>query len=168
MPILYHRVQDIGPDRIANALAAWLELRTSATVIDFGTATTFTVVDSKGAVAGGMILPGIHAFLASLHLSTERLPDVSIETVASATGRSTVECIRAGFQFGYPGMIDRCIEALREATGGNPVIVGTGGAHKLVQHLISSIHHWNPDLTLTGILNAWLLNRPDSDATLIW
>ncbi len=168
MPIMYRNPHEIGPDRVANAIAAWDRLHQSSIIIDFGTATTMTVVDRNGAILGGIILPGVFTFTSLLHRTTALLPEVSIESPESAIGRSTIDCIQSGFHYGYPGMILQCTTALTRELGVEPAIIATGGAATRMQSMVDAVSLWDPDLTLRGLLLAWKMNTEQSEDSRIW
>lgn len=164
----YNQKEDLGADRIANAISAHYFYKTPAIIVDFGTATTISVIDSDSTLLGGMILMGIHTFVSGLNKITSLLPDVSIEPVASAIGHSTKECIHSGFHYGYPGLIDSCLRAISNELTTDALVIGTGGASKFIDSLMPSIDVWDPDLTLKGIYKAWELNHTGSMCTCTW
>ncbi len=168
MPILYRNPAEIGPDRVANAIAAWDRFHRDSIIIDFGTATTMTVVDGHGALLGGIILPGVFTFSSSLHRATALLPEVSIASPESAIGRSTIDCIRSGFHFGYSGMVRQCMAALTSELEVKPAVIATGGAATRMHTILDIASLWDPDLTLKGLLLAHQMNTEQREEIRIW
>src|SRR5204862_215090 len=109
----YPRPQTIGPDRLANALAAKTRFGAPVVVIDFGTAVTFDVVDRKGNYIGGIIAPGLSALTDYLHEKTALLPRVKIRDVRAAVGKSTEEAMLIGAVHGYRGLIRELLTHLK-------------------------------------------------------
>ncbi|MDR0485437.1 MAG: type III pantothenate kinase, partial [Elusimicrobiota bacterium] len=142
--------KEVGADRIANTAAAWALFKGGLAVIDFGTATTFDCIDSKGRYIGGAITPGPNLAAAALNLRTAQLPQVEIKRPAKAIGTSTVECIQSGLYFGYIGLIKEIIARIKTEMKLNKIIV-TGGLAGLMSSEIKEINSVCPDLTLQGI-----------------
>ncbi len=151
MPVLYEPVTDVGSDRIVNALAARELYGKPAIVVDFGTATTFDVIDADGAYMGGTISPGIGISADALTRRAARLPRVDIARPATAIGRNTVASMQAGIFFGYVDMVSGLVARLAEELGTTPVIVATGGWAESIAAECPRIGHVDPLLTLSGL-----------------
>jgi type III pantothenate kinase len=151
MPVRYEPVSDVGSDRIVNALAARELYGKPAIVVDFGTATTFDVVDADGAYVGGTIAPGIGISADALTTRAARLPRVDIARPQQVIGRNTVESMQAGIFFGYVDLVDGLIERLRGELPGEPVVVATGGWANAIAAECPRIARVDPLLTLTGL-----------------
>lgn len=149
------RPQEVGADRILNALAAFERTQGSAVVLDFGTATTFDCVSSRGDYLGGAILPGPRLAAEALAEKTAQLPLVEIRRPRRAIGKDTVECLEAGLYFGYLGMIERVLKmTLREmeaAGQGRAKVLATGGLSGLFKGDFPETVSIVPDLTLQGL-----------------
>jgi type III pantothenate kinase len=161
LKIKYRNPQEVGADRIANAVAvAGLRPGRDALVVDCGTATTFDAVTAGRDYLGGVILPGLGLSVDVLAAKTARLPAVEIARPASVLGRSTVESIQSGVFFGHAGALRHLTDALvAEVFGGRrPWIVATGGFSRMFERegLFDDIV---PDLVLRGLLFAERLNR---------
>lgn len=159
--VRYRNPHEVGPDRIAGAIAAAQRRpANNIIVVDCGTATTFDVVTAEGDYLGGAILPGIGISVEALAGKTARLPSVEIMRPAAALGRSTVESIQAGIYHGHVGAIRHLVSELsREAFGGTrPYVVGTGGFARmlLAENLFDEVV---PELVLLGLRRAAELNR---------
>ncbi len=146
------RPEEIGADRLVNAVAVREFYKTPAIVIDFGTATTFDVVDKKGRYAGGAIAPGIHLSIEALHRAAAKLPRVAVKKPARAIGKNTVEAIQSGIFWGYIGLIEGVVEKLSKELGAKPYVLATGGLAPLFAPHTKSINHVDDELTLKGLL----------------
>jgi len=140
----------VGADRVLNAVALKALVGTPAIAIDFGTATTFDCVDAAGDYVGGAILLGPNSAARALHEFTAKLPLVKVRKPSRAIGRDTVECMEAGLYFGYLGMIREVLARTRSEMGGEPAVVATGGLSSLFLADLPGARH-EPDLTLHGL-----------------
>ena len=120
-------------------------------MVDFGTATTFDVIDRDGAYLGGVICPGINLSLGALHQAAARLPRIGIGRPQSVIGRSTVPAMQSGIYWGYVGMIEGLVGRIRAEFGGPMKVVATGGLAPLIAEGTLLIEHIEPDLTLDGL-----------------
>jgi len=158
--IRYRNPLEVGPDRIANAIAAThLYPDRNLLVIDFGTATTFDVVRAGREHLGGIILPGVRMQMEALEKNTARLPKVEIVPGAALIGRSTIECIQSGLYFGNRAAVAGLTREIREtAFDGEPALaIATGGFSRLFERerLFDRVV---PDLVLIGLERALTLN----------
>ncbi len=155
IPISYRNPKQVGPDRLANAIAARHLYGAPAIVIDFGTAVTFDVVDARGAYSGGVIAPGLNLMTDYLHERTALLPLVTIREPRRAIAQSTEEAIRVGAVTGYRGMIREILGALKKELGEKGAkgvrVVATGGQATIVSRRMPEIEAVLPALTLDGI-----------------
>jgi type III pantothenate kinase len=151
MPVLYEPPTDVGSDRIVNALAARELYGKPAIVVDFGTATTFDVINAEGAYLGGTISPGIGISADALTSRAARLPRVDIARPETAIGRNTVGSMQAGIFFGYVDMVSGLVARLADELGTTPVVVATGGWARSIAAESSRIDHVDPLLTLSGL-----------------
>ena len=153
----YPKPDSIGPDRLANAVAARNRFGAPVVVVDFGTAVTFDVVNSKGDYAGGVIAPGLAAMTDYLHEKTALLPRIQIREIKNVIGRSTETAMLAGAVHGYRGLVRGLIgELKRELKVKNLPVVATGGYAKLIAARLPEISAVAPDLTLEGLRLTWL------------
>lgn len=151
--------REIGADRIANATAAKIKYNLPAIVIDFGTATTFDIVDENSCFVGGIIAPGLKIQAKALSQFTSKLPKLKIEAVNSAIGKNTIDAMLSGIVLGHKeminGMIKRCSAELKE----KPTIIATGGySSVLFNDLDKTIDYVDKDLTLFGLKELYNLN----------
>jgi type III pantothenate kinase len=152
MPILYSNPLEVGADRIVNAVAAYEKYKSRLIVIDFGTATTFDAISSKGEYLGGAISPGIHIAAEALFRNASKLPRVEIfEPPETVIGKDTAGSIKSGMIFGYAGLVDGMVDRMAGEMGGPPKVVATGGLAPLMQNVTRTIEAVEPLLTLEGL-----------------
>lgn len=158
--IKYRNPQDVGADRIANAIAA-AELfpNKNLIIIDFGTATTFCVLTAHKNYLGGAILPGVRLAAESLSLNTAKLPSVEIIKMDQVLGRSTTESIQSGIYFGILGACRELITRMKQTQFPQEevVVLATGGFASLFDQQ-GIYDQLIPDLVLQGIRSAMQFN----------
>jgi type III pantothenate kinase len=142
---------EVGADRLLNALSGHRRFGGPMIVVDFGTATTFDVVDGTGAYLGGAICPGINLSIEALHQAAARLPRIGIGRPQSVIGRSTVPAMQSGVYWGYIGLIEGLLGRIKAEFGGPMKVVATGGLAPLFAEGTMMIEHIEPDLTLDGL-----------------
>ncbi len=145
--------EEVGADRLLNALAAHARYRGPLLVVDFGTATTFDVVAEDGAYVGGVIAPGVNLSLEALHRAAARLPRIGIGRPQTVIGRATVPAMQSGIFWGYIGMIEGLIGRISaEFDSPAPMrVIATGGLAPLFSEGTALISRIDPDLTLEGL-----------------
>ncbi|MFA5904783.1 MAG: type III pantothenate kinase [Desulfobacula sp.] len=152
MPILYHNPNEVGADRIVNAVAAYRKYKTSLIVIDFGTATTLDVISEKGEYIGGAIVPGVMISAEALFQRASRLPRVEIfKAPDTVIGRDTIDSIKSGLIYGNAAMVDGMVERMSKEMNSRPRILATGGIAPLISGLSKTIEKVEPSLTLDGL-----------------
>lgn len=152
MPILYNNPNEVGADRIVNAVAAYKKYRTSLIIIDFGTATTFDVISEKGEYIGGAIVPGVMISAEALFQKASRLPRVEIFKVPeNVIGKDTIDSIKSGIIHGNAAMVDGMVERITKEMGTLPRVLATGGLAPLISGLSKTIEKVEPSLTLDGL-----------------
>jgi type III pantothenate kinase len=151
MPILYDVPQEVGADRIVNAVAAHARVGGPCIVVDFGTATTFDVVTAKGEYAGGVIVPGIAISAEALFEKAARLWRVEIRRPERVVGKTTAGSIQSGLYFGYLSLVDGMIDRISAEIGGKPRVIATGGLAELFGGGSERIDEVDPLLTLQGL-----------------
>jgi type III pantothenate kinase len=159
MPILYEVPQEVGADRIVNAVAAYARLGGPCIVVDFGTATTFDVVTEKGEYAGGVIVPGISVSAEALFEKAARLWRVEIRRPERVIGKTTAASIQSGLYFGYLSLVDGMVDRIARELGAKPRVIATGGLAELFGAGSERIEEVDPLLTLTGLLLIHERNR---------
>ncbi len=142
---------EVGADRLLNALAAYAHFRAAIIVIDFGTATTFDVVGQDGAYLGGAIAPGINLSIEALHQAAARLPRIGIGRPQAVIGTGTVSAMQSGVYWGYIGLIEGLVARIRREIDVPAKIVATGGLAPLFSEGTEIFDRIDPDLTLDGL-----------------
>lgn len=172
LDIRIDRPAEAGADRLANALAARIELGGPAIVVDLGTSTNFDLIDAGGAYIGGAIAPGMGLSLEALVGRASKLPRIELRRPPSAIGANTVHAMQSGAVLGYIGLVSGLLTALRtELLERSPAdarvtVVATGGyTHQPWLHEVPGIDRVEPDLTLRGIRYAWQAQRDREPAT---
>jgi len=148
-----------GPDRLANAAAAFDRHGGNSVVVDFGTATNFDVVAEDGAYVGGVIAPGVNLSLEALHSGAAALPHVDISQPDKVIGTNTVGCIQSGVFWGYTGLIEGIVARIKDEYGVPMKVIGTGGLASLFEqgdHLFDTIED---DLTMHGLTVIYNFNK---------
>lgn len=151
MPILYENPREVGADRIVNAVAAYEEIQGGCIVVDFGTATTWDVVNPKGEYLGGVIAPGIQISAEALYGHAAKLPRVELARPGKIVARNTIASIQAGLVYGYAGMVDAVVERIRAETGFPVRCLATGGLASLIATETTTIDATDDLLTLKGL-----------------
>ena len=142
---------EVGADRLLNALAAHQAYTGPLVVIDFGTATTFDIVDADGAYLGGVIAPGINLSLEALHQAAARLPRIGIGRPQAVIGRSTIPAMQSGIYWGYVGLIEGLVARIQAEYEGPLKVIATGGLAPLLAEGTTVIGVIAPQLTLDGL-----------------
>ena len=146
----------VGPDRLVNTVAAYDRHGGDLIVIDFGTATTFDVVDTDGAYIGGVIAPGVNLPLEALHMATASLPYVDVSKPARVIGTNTVACMQSGVYWGYIGLIEGILREVRKERDRPMRVIATGGLASLFAQDTALFDSVEDDLTMYGLV---LINR---------
>jgi len=158
---LVDRPEEVGADRLVNTVAAHDRYKKAMIVVDFGTATTFDVVDADGNYRGGVISPGINLSLAALHLAAAKLPSVPIKRTERVIGTSTVACMQSGIFWGYIGLIEGVVARIKVEFGKPMGVIATGGLAPLFEGATAAIETVDPHLTLWGLM---LIHRRNAKA----
>ena len=159
----YPQPHTIGPDRLANAVAARHHFGAPSVVVDFGTAVTFDVVDRAGNYVGGIITPGLTAMTDYLHEKTALLPRIRIREVRSPIGKSTEQAMLVGAVHGYRGLIRELIMEVKRALKSHRLpVVATGGYAQLIASKLPEITAVDPLLTLEGLRLVWQAHQDAS------
>lgn len=141
----------VGPDRLVNTVAGFDRHGGDLIVVDFGTATTFDVVDRDGAYIGGVIAPGVNLSLEALHAAAAALPHVDVTLPERVIGTNTVACMQSGVFWGYVGLINGVIDKIREERGRRMKVISTGGLAPLFRQGHAKFDVFEDDLTMHGL-----------------
>lgn len=159
-PALYDRlpvrvpesaVHEIGTDLVCDAVAAYTAYRGACVVIDFGTALTFTAIDSSGGIRGVAIAPGLGTAVKALFRDTAQLPSVPLEVPPSSLGTNTIHSIQAGVVLGYQGLVESMVRRIRADLGTDAPAIATGGLSHVLEPVTDIFDAVDPMLTLRGL-----------------
>lgn len=147
----------VGADRALNAIAGHARHPGDLIIIDFGTATTFDIVDYRGAYKGGIIAPGINLSLDALVTAAAKLPRIAISAPESTSviGRNTVDAMHIGIYWGYVAMIEGLVARLKHEVGRPLKVIATGGLAILFERHTDAFDAIEPDLTIQGLAMLW-------------
>lgn len=162
MKVLLERPQDAGADRIVAAVAGHKQFGGPLISIDFGSATTFDIVDEDGNFVGGVLSPGIQLSIEAFYLMTARLPRIKVEKTDKVIGKATVPAMQSGIFWGYVGLIEKLVSMIKAEYGKPMKVIATGGLAPLFLEATDVIDETVPDLILRGLLEIWRRNRSDA------
>jgi type III pantothenate kinase len=150
----------VGPDRLVNTVGGYNRHGGNLIVVDFGTATTFDVVDFDGAYVGGVIAPGVNLSLEALHAAAAALPHIDVAKPMRAIGTNTVACMQSGVYWGYIGLIEGIVRAIRAERTAPMKVIATGGLASLFAQGTDLFDAIEDDLTMHGLV---LINTYNKD-----
>jgi len=149
----------VGSDRIANAVGVYKKYKTNCIVLDFGTATTFDVVTKNGVYNGGIIAPGVKLSIKSLSSSADQIPIFVIKKQKKIIGKNTIEALRSGFYWGYSGLINNIILKIEKETKKKYKIIFTGGYADMFKTSIIRPFNVDKNITINGIIEIFKVNK---------
>lgn len=159
LKVLTDRPDEVGADRLVNAVAAHARYPGDLILVDFGTATTFDAVTADGDYRGGIIAPGVNLSVEALVRAAARLPRISVKRPERVLGTTTITAMQSGVYWGYVGLIEGLVARLADELAVKPTVVATGGLAPLFAGATKAIHHIDPDLTLRGLVRIYGLNQ---------
>jgi type III pantothenate kinase len=159
LPIRHDNPREIGPDRLANAVAAKERYGAPCIVVDFGTSTNFDVVSRDGEYIGGVLAPGVEISMEALFARAARLIKVDFAEPPEVIGKSTATALQSGLVYGFAGQVDGIVERIRGELGSEARVVATGGLADLIAPHARTLETVDPWLTLEGLRFVWLQNR---------
>lgn len=148
---LIDKPSEAGADRLVNAVAAWERHKSPLIIIDFGTATTFDVVNDEGNYIGGIIAPGVNLSLEALHRAAAKLPNVAVERPPQVVGKDTVQAMQSGIYYGYVGLIEGIVLRIKSENNAQMKVIATGGLAPLFAKATPVIDALEPDLIIDGL-----------------
>jgi type III pantothenate kinase len=160
VPIRYDDPREVGPDRIANAVAVRERHGAPAVVVDFGTSTNFDIVNAAGEFAGGVLAPGVEISMDALFARAARLPRVPFTAPERVISQTTTAALQSGLVYGFAGQIDAIVRRIEDELGAEDApVVATGGLADLIAPHSETITAVDPELTLHGLRIVWDRNR---------
>ncbi|MCB9991412.1 MAG: type III pantothenate kinase [Rhodospirillales bacterium] len=153
MTVNLDKPAEIGADRLVNAVAVLACYQAPAVVIDFGTATTFDVINGRGEYCGGVIAPGVNLSMQALHQAAAKLPKIGIQKTDKVIGTDTVSAMQSGVYWGYVAMIEGTLARIEAEMGEKPLVIATGGLADLFADTVPAIEKVDKNLTLRGLLS---------------
>ncbi len=159
LAIKYDNPREVGADRVVNAVSAIHKYGGPLIIIDFGTATTFCVVNEKGEYLGGAIAPGIQSSTEALVSRAAKLPRVELLKPKKLIGRNTVSSMQAGIMYGFVGQVEGIVHRMKKEMGNEPRVVATGGLAAVIARETDVIDTIDDFLTLEGLRLIYELNR---------
>ena len=157
--LLIDNPREVGPDRVANAIAAFHLYGGPAIVVDFGTGLNFDVVSTEGDFLGGAIAPGMGIAADALFRLAARLYQVEFVRPPRAIGKNTMHAVQSGLIFGYVGLVEGIVRRIQAELDRRAVVIGTGGLAVVIAEETSVIEHIEPNLTLEGLRIVYRLNQ---------
>ena len=160
VPIRYDDPREVGPDRIANSVAARERHGAPVIVVDFGTSTNFDIVSRAGEYVGGVIAPGVEISMEALFARAARLVRIPLEAPEHVIGKTTTQGLQSGMVYGFAGQVDAIVDRIRGELGEpDAPVVATGGLADLIAPHTRAITAVDPELTLQGLRLVWARNR---------
>jgi type III pantothenate kinase len=160
IPVRYDDPREVGPDRIANAVAAVARYGAPCIVVDFGTSTNFDIVSPEGEYVGGVLAPGIEISMEALSARAARLFQVDFSAPETVIAKNTAASLQSGLVYGFAGQVDGIVERIRGELGVEAQTVATGGLADLITPHAHTLDEIDPFLTLEGVRLIWERNRP--------
>lgn len=152
VPVRVDRDTQVGADRLVNTVGAFHRYGGDLVVVDFGTATTFDVVDSDGAYVGGVIAPGVNLSLRALSEAAAALPHIDVTRPEHVVGTNTRACMQSGIYWGYIGLVEGVCARISEERDRPMKVIGTGGLSTLFNQGTDIFDHIDTDLTIHGLV----------------
>lgn len=151
--------KSLGGDRLVDAVGAYNLYGGPCIAIDFGTATTFDIVDENGTFIGGATAPGIGISTNALSNMAAQLPEISIRKPKSIIGKNTISSMQAGVVYGYIGLTEKIITELKKEYGSDLKVISTGGLGKIISNETDLIDTYDQELTFKGLKIIYDLNK---------
>jgi type III pantothenate kinase len=149
---------EVGSDRLVNALGALKLYSGPLIIVDSGTAITLDVIGSDGGFEGGVIAPGVHLSMEALHAAAAKLPRIALQKPQRVIGDDTVSAMQSGIFWGHVALIEGMIARIKSERNEAMTVVATGGVAALFHGVTDAIDHFDPDLTIRGLLEIYRRN----------
>ncbi|MEQ8201878.1 MAG: type III pantothenate kinase [Syntrophomonadaceae bacterium] len=159
LAIKYDNPREVGADRVVNAVAAYNKYGGPLIIVDFGTATTFCVINGAGEYLGGAIAPGIKIATEALVNRASKLPRVELSVPKSVIGKNTIMSMQVGIMYGFVGQVEGIIQRMKKEINGVPKVIATGGLAPIIAGETDQIDIIDEYLALEGLRIIYELNR---------
>ena len=159
LPIKYENPREVGADRVVNAVAGFYKYGGPLIIVDFGTATTFCVLNDRGEYLGGAIAPGIKISTEALVARASKLPRVELVKPKSLIGKNTVASMQSGIIYGFVGQVEGIINRMKNELGFEPVVIATGGLANIIAEETDTIDIIDDFLSLEGLQLIYEMNQ---------
>jgi len=156
--VLIDQPDQVGADRLVNTVAAYKKYGGPQIIVDFGTATTFDVLDESGNYCGGIIAPGINLSIQALYMAAAKLPLVEIKATEKVIGKATIPAMQSGIFWGYISMVEGLVARIKQEFGEPMGVIATGGLAELFADETDVIEQTDRGLTLDGLVEIYRLN----------
>lgn len=160
LKVLVDHPEQVGADRLVNAVAGFVQYGGPLILLDFGTATTFDVIDGNGDYCGGVIAPGVSLSVEALYQAAAQLPRIDVKPTTILIGKATIPAMQSGVFWGYVAMIEGLVRRIREAFAADARVIATGGLSALFAGYAAEIDQIAPFLTLDGLVEIHRRNQP--------
>lgn len=147
----YGKPHEVGADRLVNAYSAYQKHKNALIVVDFGTATTFDVINDQGEYLGGTIYPGIKISMEALYTNAAKLPKIEINIPQTVIGKNTVSSMQSGLIYGYSGVVRNMVKEIERELGQKTKIIATGGLASIIEKKANVFEEIDKSLTLDGL-----------------
>ena len=164
LAVRYDDPREVGPDRVANAVAARARHGAPCIVVDFGTSTNFDVVSPAGEYVGGVLAPGVEVSMDALFARAARLFRVEFVEPPTVIGKTTSAALQSGLVYGFAGQVDEIVRRIRAELGVDAPTVASGGLAELIVPHAATLDRIDQDLTLDGLRRIWELNTSVSQS----
>lgn len=160
LSMAYPHPEELGADRIVNAVGAIKDYGAPLIIVDFGTATTHCYVNERNEYVGGTISPGIDISMEALYGKASKLPKIEMKQPETVVGSSTVEAMQSGVLYGFVGQVDEIVRRMKKEAGQKVTVIATGGLAAHIANASETINHVDPYLTLKGLYEIYIRNIP--------
>ncbi|GGE54149.1 type III pantothenate kinase [Pullulanibacillus camelliae] len=165
LKLKYNNPQEIGADRIVNAVAATALYKAPLIVVDFGTATTFCYIDENEYYKGGAIAPGVNISTEALYKQASKLPRIELTAPEHVVGTSTVGAMQSGIVYGYVGLVEGIVNRMKAVATQQPTVIATGGLASFIAKETDIFDHLDPFLTLKGLYLIYQKNVSEGESS---
>jgi type III pantothenate kinase len=157
--IIMDRPEQVGADRLVNAIGGFVAHGGDLIIIDFGTATSFDITDGAGNFSGSVLAPGVNLSVEALYMAAAQLPRINVTKPDTIIGKATIPAMQSGIFWGYVEMIGGLLRRIIAAEDVPKTVIATGGLATLFKDDISALTAIEPDLTLNGLVELYRRNR---------